>query len=287
VELALGTVQWGLAYGIAGRESAVPEDEVRAILEMAWRRKVRVLDTAAAYGDIEERLARLMDGLPFRVVSKIPPLPAGTTDREAAAWAVAQAQRSRERLGTSLTGLLCHRDEDLAGPRGEAVWRELIAWARGQQLALGASVYAPRTATALHRVPGIALTQLPGNAFDQRVTAAMPVAPAGLEVHLRSAFLQGLLLMDADAAAARLPAAAAALRRWHAWCAERDLSPLVAALSIAKGFAAVSTVVVGVDSRAQFAQIADAWEAARPILAPALAQDADDIIDPRLWSVSK
>lgn len=287
MELALGTVQWGLAYGIAGRGSVVPENEVRAILKMAWRRGVRVLDTATAYGDIEERLSRLIDGLPFRVVSKIPALPTGATERDAAAWALAQAQRSRERLGASLTGMLFHRDEDLVGQRGTAVWRELASWAREHQLTLGASVYAPRSALVLHRAPGIALTQLPGNAFDQRVIAAMPTAPAGLEVHLRSAFLQGLLLMDVDAAVRRLPAAAPTLRNWHTWCAEQTLSPLVAALSIAKGFAAVSAVVVGVDSQAHFEEVADAWEAARPILAPALAQDADDIIDPRLWSVSK
>jgi aryl-alcohol dehydrogenase-like predicted oxidoreductase len=286
VELALGTVQWGSAYGIAGRGSAVPEDEVRAVLEQAWQRGVRVLDTAAAYGDIEERLARLIEGLPYRVVSKISTLPATLDDREAAAWAVGQARRSRQRLGPALGSLLFHRAEDLVGVRGTTVWRELSAWAREEGVALGASVYDPQKALDLAAEFGIAVTQLPGNVFDQRLARTMPVPPVGLEVHLRSALLQGLLLMDTSAAVARLPIASQALRAWHDWCVSHDLSPLVAALSIVKGFAATSTVVVGVDSLTQFAEIADAWGAARPVEAPALAQHDLSLIDPRLWNVS-
>jgi len=287
VELALGTVQWGMAYGIAGRGSVVPEKEVRAILELAWRRGVRTLDTAAAYGDIEAHLGRLTQGMPFHVVSKIPAIPAELSNLEAAVWALTQARRSHRRLGSALRGLMCHRAEDLSGPRGAMVWRELAAWGDAEGVRVGASVYDPQTAVELVRERGIAMTQLPGNAFDQRVARAMPEAVAGLEVHLRSVFLQGLLLMDVESAAARLPAASAAVRHWQQWCTDHAKTPLVAALSLAKGFAAVSTVVVGVDSEAQFADVADAWQASEPMQAGALACAAYNIIDPRLWSISK
>ncbi len=287
MELALGTVQWGMAYGIAGRQSVVPDKEVRCILEVASRRGVSLLDTAAAYGDIEQRLGHLMNGLPFRVVSKIPPLPCCDSDQDAAIWAVAKAQKSHDRLGSRLCGMLCHRAEDLSGPRGRLVWRELSAWARSENVRLGASVYDPSMALDLASDVGIEFTQLPGNVFDQRVALKMPVTPDKLKVHLRSVFLQGLLLMDADLASTRLPVAANALKLWRAWCIERDMSPLVAALSVVKSFAAVSIVVVGVDSQAQFIQIADAWSVAEPIHAPELAQHASIIIDPRLWDISK
>lgn len=287
MELALGTVQWGLAYGIAGRESAVPENEVRSILELATRRGIRLLDTAGAYGDIEQRLRRLMDGLSFQVVSKIPALPHVASDNDAAAWVVANARQSHERLGSSLLGLLLHRAEDLTGPRGLVVWRELSAWGRANGIALGASAYDPATALALTKHLDITLTQLPGNAFDQRIVSAIPTVPSGLSIHLRSAFLQGLLLMDLDAATVRLPAASRALQTWHAWCTQHRIEPLTAALSIVKGFTSVSAVVVGVESQRQLAEIADAWSAAQPLRVPELAQDAVDIIDPRLWRVSK
>ena len=287
MRLALGTVQFGLAYGIAGRGEAVPASEARAILEDAASRGLRTLDTAADYGDIETRLAGLAAGLPLEVVSKVPAIPSELAPGDAAAFAVRMAERSRERLGPLLRGLMVHRSGDLTGARGDAVWPALADWARADGIRLGASCYDPSDADDLARRHGIALTQVPGNAFDQRIADAAAHAPLrGVEVHLRSAFLQGLLLMSQDEAKRRLSAAASALERWHADCARRGTPPLQAALAIVKSFSLVSHVVVGVDSLAQWTAIADAWEQALPCPAPDLACARPEVIDPRLWSTN-
>jgi len=287
VKLALGTVQFGLAYGIAGRGEAIPDHEARAILEDASARGVRTIDTAADYGDIESRLARLAAGLPLEIVSKVPAIPAALGPADAAAFAVAMADRSRERLGPLLRGLMVHRSTDLVGERGDAVWPALQAWARADGVRLGASCYDPADADQLARTRGIALTQVPGNAFDQRIADTQAHEPLrAVEVHLRSAFLQGLLLMPLADAKRRLPAAAAALERWHADCARRGIAPLQSALAIVKSFELVSCVVVGVDRLSQWTEIADAWDAAEPLHEPALACQQADITDPRLWSTS-
>lgn len=286
MKLALGTVQFGLAYGIAGRGAAVPEDEVRSILAAAWDAGVRTLDTAAAYGDIEERLGRLCEGLDFRIVSKIPALPGGKSDADAVRWALRSAEQSRRRLGGKLAGLMLHRSQDLDGRRGEALWRELSAWALEHGVTLGVSCYAPADFVRLHEELGICLVQLPGNAFDQRIATDLPSTLRGAEIHLRSAFLQGLLLLPPHQAKLKLPQAGAALERWAAWCAEQGLPPLQAALSAVKSFAAVSEVVVGVDNCEQFMEISAAWNRCAPLDASALAVGAPEIIDPRLWKVA-
>jgi aryl-alcohol dehydrogenase-like predicted oxidoreductase len=286
MQLALGTVQFGLAYGIAGNGQAVPEAQVRSILAAAWDAGVRTLDTAAAYGDIEGRLAGLCGALPFDIVSKVPAIPDALTPSEAARWALAQAEQSRHRLGQRLRGLMCHRAEDFLGPRGAAVAPALQRWAADQGVALGASCYEPATLMTLREAlpQGLALCQLPGNALDQRLAQALHQPLAGLDIHLRSAFLQGLLLMPLDQGRTRLPAAAGALQRWHGWCAARELSPLVAALSVVKSFAAVSTVLVGVESVAQWTAIAKAWAQARPLSAAELAVADPAVTDPRTWT---
>ncbi len=290
MELALGTVQFGLQYGIAGRGTAVPPGEARDILRHAHARGIRVLDTAAAYGDIEQRLLELMDGLDFRVVSKLPPRSQGLAGAGAIArWARAQVRHSRERLGATLEALLFHRADDLLEPGGDSLWRAASdACAELGIESLGVSVYDPDTLGRLCTRFPIALAQLPGNALDQRVTqlgtAATGFALPGL--HLRSAFLQGLLLMPESDALARLPQAGAALRRWHAWRAERGLAPLTAALGIVKGFVGVSHCVVGVDSLAQLEAIVDAWRAAPALTAPELATQDGSVIDPRTWKVA-
>jgi aryl-alcohol dehydrogenase-like predicted oxidoreductase len=282
MELALGTVQFGLKYGIAGRGEPVPENEIRATLEAAAQRGVRLLDTAPAYGDIEPRLAKLCAGLPFEIVSKIPAIPGELDAAAAAKWALNSAIQSRQRLGNLLRSLLFHNADDLAGERGQAIWQALQPWAGDENIKLGASCYVPSASADLHKRFGIALTQVPGNALDQRLQT-LPAQP-GYEIHLRSAFLQGLLLMHEDAARKRLPPAAKALQRWHAWCKKTGVSPLQGALSVVKTYRPVSAVVVGVDNPAQFLEIAHAWEKTRPIDAPELAETDLAIIDPRRWN---
>lgn len=285
MELVLGTVQFGLRYGVAGRRAPVPEDEVRAILACAWEHGVRLLDTAAAYGDIEPRLVGLAEGRPFRVVTKLPALPAPLAEKDAAQWARANLEQSRARLGGHLHAVLFHRAEDLLEQHAQALWTGCADWAGRHDALLGASAYGPHTLTALRHQFPLSVGQLPGNALDQRMSAS-PWA-ADMQIHVRSAFLQGLLLMDPHLAASRVPAAAPALARWHAWTQARGLTPLRAALGVVKGLPGATHCVVGVDGLAQFEAIATAWHDAAPLAAQELAIDELDAIDPRRWPSSQ
>lgn len=273
--LALGTVQFGLAYGVAGRKAPVPADEACAILARAWDHGIRRLDTAPGYGDIESRIAALSGDLPFEIVSKIPATPRGSEEvaRDHVRTSVA---RSRARLGERLAGLLFHDADDLLAPLAAATWDE----ARAAGVPLGPSCYDPATFETLAARFPLGMAQLPGNALDQRVRR---LAPGRAEITLRSVFLQGLLLMPVEEAARQVPRAAAALRRWRDYCAGLALCPLEAALSLAKGLPSIAYCVVGVDSHAQLDEIAAAWERARPRTADSLNIADPDIIDPRRW----
>lgn len=278
-QLALGTVQFGLAYGVAGRNTPVPESEVRAILERAWSLGITRLDTAPAYGTIEERLARLAGDLPFSIVTKIPP--AAKNEQSKTAGHVRKSiERSRERLGKRLAGLLFHEAGDLEGEEADRLWR-VARDATDDGVGLGPSCYDDHSLARIAKRFPVTMAQLPGSAIDQRVGRHAEFAR--IEVSLRSVFLQGLLLMPADEAAARVPAAHSALERWRAFCEQRALEPLEAALGVAKGLAGVRYCLIGVDSLAQLEEVAEAWAAASPIAAPQLDSGDLDVIDPRRW----
>src|SRR5271165_4558088 len=166
MELALGTVQFGMLYGMGGGKFLQTDDAVRGILELARKHGIATLDTAPDYGTIEPRLGWLCEGLDFRIVSKIPQLPAELDDVSASKWAVASAQRSRERLGHGLFALLFHRAEDLLGVRGDVVFSAMSTWATAENVLIGASGYEVATARALFETRRISIAQLPGNALD-------------------------------------------------------------------------------------------------------------------------
>src|SRR5579863_8543758 len=215
MELALGTVQFGLRYGIASEKQLLAEDDIRAILEFAFRQGMTVLDTAPSYGDIESRLGLLCGGLDFRIVSKIPPLADTLDDRAAAQCAVESAELSRRRLGPKLHALLFHRAEDLVGDRGATVWKTLAKWATAENVLIGASGYDVEVIQSLFESRRISVAQLPGNALDQRFGGVLAKLKRKPQIHLRSAFLQGLLLLPVEDAIKLVPAANAALQRWH------------------------------------------------------------------------
>jgi aryl-alcohol dehydrogenase-like predicted oxidoreductase len=281
VELALGTVQFGLPYGIAGRGAPVPEGEVRTILRAAWDAGIRMLDTAAAYGDIEQRLGGLMAELPFKVVTKVSPAPDGLDEATADAWMRSVLERAEKNLGDRLHAVLFHRAEDLFGSNAKVLWNGADEWATRRGCALGASCYEPGTLRLLRERIALRIAQLPANALDQRVRRAGDTG--GVEIHLRSAFLQGLLLMPLERATERVPAARLPLQRWHDWVRQRGLDPVVGALGMVKGNEFASHCVVGVDDVGQLEVIVAAWASAPVLQDPALAVDDPDVVDPRHW----
>jgi aryl-alcohol dehydrogenase-like predicted oxidoreductase len=284
--LALGTVQFGLPYGVAGRAEPVPDDEVRAILDIAASAGIQILDTAPAYGDIEARLGGLTGALPFEIVSKIDALPPGSVPADAAGFVERSITRSQQRLGRQLTTLLFHRADDLLGPCGDAIWAAAAAATR-DDIRLGVSCYSPASLVEIRRRYPVTVGQVPGNALDQRLAdPGVATELHDVEIHLRSAFLQGLLVMPTREASGRVPAAADALSAWSAWCDQQRLRPVTAALAVARGLPGVRYCVVGVDRPAHLSEIVDAWRDASPIKATDLGCTAPDVIDPRRWAAA-
>jgi aryl-alcohol dehydrogenase-like predicted oxidoreductase len=285
MELALGTVQFGLPYGVSGgKQRLLPDSDVRKILELAFNSGITILDTAPVYGDIESRLKRLCENLDFSIVSKIPPVPEVLDDKAAGEWAVEAAQVSRRQLGRKLRTLLFHRAEDLFGVRGDTIWNAITKWAANEGILIGASGYDMAGMRSLFEMRHMSIAQLPGNALDQRIESVLEKLNPKPELHLRSAFLQGLLLLPIEDAIQLVPSATAALHKWHRWLNEHGIAPLNGALSIVKGFKDVAACIVGIDNIDQLAELVGAWELTRPISARELSSGDPQSIDPRLWS---
>ncbi|MDX2345416.1 MAG: aldo/keto reductase [Legionella sp.] len=283
VELALGTVQFGMDYGVVGRGEVFPIKEVRQILERAFELGIDLIDTAPAYGQIETKLAALLDGYKFKVVSKIPAIPGGMDWKAAANFVSKSILQTRERLGGCLTTLLFHCSDDLLGDRGEAIWQAATKAVSGKNIRLGVSCYSPDELFELRHRFSIEIAQLPGNALDQRLRTCTDDLDE-VEIHLRSIFLQGTLLNDPEKAAGKLPRQLVdALYIWQAWCKNQDISIMQGALSLAKRLPGVRYCVVGVDNLAQLETIHEAWLNTKTLAAYPPSTNNLEVIDPRYW----
>lgn len=286
MKIGLGTVQFGLDYGVTNRSGQVPEDEVATMLTSAAQGGIGVLDTAAAYGNAEAVLGRcLPHPNPFMIVTKTLPV-------SAPAAVAAGFTASLERLGVSrVWGLLNHRADDLlADDRGPALAHWLLEQREnGRSTKVGVSVYHPDEADTLFARYPFDLVQLPLNVFDQRFLAAGTLdrlLERGVEIHVRSAFLQGLLLAEPDDLPPKAAALAPALRRYRKLLAHHELPPPVAALAFVAGACPPATIICGATNHWELAEILSAARnpiGGLPDFRP-FAQNDNPLIDPRNWT---
>lgn len=284
--LALGTVQFGLEYGIANQAGRVQLEDARYILQEAAAQGVDTLDTAIAYGDSESTLGQAgVSG--WKIVTKLPALPEGCAD--VAGWVKVQIEGSLSRLGVSqLHGVLLHRPDQLLGENGKPLFEALQHLkAQGITRKIGVSVYGPEELARLMGEMQFDLVQAPLNILDRRLVEsgwAKRLKEQGTEVHARSAFLQGLLLMPPDQRPAKFSRWTSLWSEWTRWLDETGLTPLQACLGYVLGVEAADKVVVGVDSVKQLKEILVASHSALPSL-PNWPQAIDtDLINPGQWS---
>jgi aryl-alcohol dehydrogenase-like predicted oxidoreductase len=288
--LALGTVQFGLAYGVSRDGGRVPLEEARAIVALAAHNGVDLIDTAVAYGESEEVLGDIAgEGSPFAVVTKTLPIRADVIEASAIERVEAAFHRSLQRLRReSVHALLVHDARDILNPGGGELWKRLERL-RNQGLIkkLGVSAYdRAEIDAAMSRFP-IGVVQAPVSAFDQRLLVDgtfARLASQGVEVHARSVFLQGLLLMTVEAVEAKLRRAAGPMRIWRNVLAERGVSALSAALGFALQQPAISRMVIGVHSAQHLAECIAAVEEAPLLDYARFACDDRDVVDPRRWA---
>ena len=286
-KVALGTVQFGLDYGIANEAGQVSLYEAQRVLSLAKGNGIDVLDTAIAYGTSEEILGKVgVDG--FRVVTKLPSLPEDPNN--IAHWVTEQVRESLARLGQeTLYGLLLHRTQDLLGLNGAHLINALADLKNdGVVQKIGVSIYSPDELEVVRNKIKIDLVQAPLNVVDRRLQSSGwldRLKDDGVEVHTRSTFLQGLLLMERSKIPQKFWRWSNLWGLWHEKLKVLGASPLVASLGYPLSLKQVDQVIVGVDSAAQLSEILQAAENAIEGPDTSFMSSADlDLINPSNWN---
>ncbi|WP_282018329.1 aldo/keto reductase [Salegentibacter mishustinae] len=191
-KIGLGTVQFGMAYGISNKNGQTSNDEVSQILKYAQGENIDILDSASAYGNSEEVLGE-NDLSYFNIVSKFMPPKDGQS-------IFSQFEKSLKDLGVNnIYGYLAHRPLDLI--ENPSRWTELTKLKSSNRIKkIGFSLNDPLELDHLlerNLIPD--LVQVPYNYFDRRFeTALKNLKQQGCEIHTRSTFLQGLFFVSPE-----------------------------------------------------------------------------------------
>ena len=280
-KLGLGASQFPTGATLRGRP---PEAEVRDMLIAAARADLGFLDAGGAAPLCE---AVLGEHLPR-------PVPMGVLIRSVrgdrgpdAVEAEVRASLMRLRL-TKARAVVVQSASDLFAPAGPALW-DRLKMLRDEGLfdQVGVCAYASDDPVGVARRFKPDLLQAPASLLDQRLLldgSLMAVREMGIEVHLRSIFLNGLLFLPPDRVPAQLKGAAGRLSRARRMIAEGRSDPLQAALGFALSRPEADAVIVGAGSAAELAAVLAAASSPPPDLDwDEMAIDDPIALDPDRW----
>lgn len=287
-KIALGTVQFGLSYGVANSAGQVSIEEVKQTLAKAKDYKIGTLDTAAAYGNSEEVLGKAGVN-DWDIITKIPRVPDGVED--IVNWVIESVKQSLFKLSVNkLYGVLLHDPKQLLDSQGGQIYQALLALkSEGFVSKIGASIYQVEELEALSHKFKFDLVQAPFNIIDRRLISSgwmKKLYDEGVELHVRSVFLQGLLLMGKEDRPKYFDEWDDLWVSWQSWLEGKGVTAQYACLNYALSFPEISKVVIGVDNSSQLEELLCQDVKIGADIPRWLYSDDINLLNPAKWDLS-
>jgi len=264
LKLALGTAQFGLDYGISNQSGKTSQTEVNKILTYAKQHHVKTLDTSCSYGNSERVLGRYPDSLnAFKVITKTPSLPDNLLNKNHEEYVFSSFSQSLQQLQqNSIYGLLIHTCDDLFKPGGQYLYKALQSLkAKGMVKKIGVSIYNKHQLDQILEGFDIDIVQLPFNILDQRLLldgSLTQLKRKNIEIHARSVFLQGLLLLDTDNLPSQFIQYKQKLKLVEHYATANELSKLELMFGFTNAIPEIDQIICGINNCQQLTELVKA-----------------------------
>ena len=287
MRLSLGTAQFGFDYGISNKSGKTELNEVGKILSFAKRNGIKSIDTASVYGESETVLGKY-DINDFEVVSKLPPLESNSNNTYD--WTIEKFKDSLRCLKIDcLYGYLIHNPNDLISNQGQNIFRALMEL-KDQKLVkkIGVSCYNQNEVNEIISKYNLDIIQLPLNIIDRRFEKnglLKKLKQLDIEIHTRSCFLQGLLLMKIEDVSQRFPHSSNIFKAWHEWLHQNNIRSVEAWLKYPLSIKYIDKVVVGIEKLDHLVEILDFYSKKRSFSFPDVSSNNENLINPSKWKI--
>jgi len=281
--IVLGGAQLGLPYGILNGGETLSRQEVARILDTAASHGIDAIDTAIAYGQSELVIGETAQNR-FKIISKLPPIPSDVSN--VSQWVRTQVDLSLSRLKSkSLDALLLHRPQDLTDAHGA----ELYAVINSLKIEtiiqrFGVSIYSPDELDGIIGNFDIDVVQAPLNVFDRRILGVIDQLSAlDIEVHVRSVFLQGVLIASPKNRPQRFQPWFEHFALFDEWVHSSGMSAVTCCLGFVLQQPGVAKLVIGTTSADSLTEIMGSIPINHLDVPVQLQSSIEQLIDPRSW----
>lgn len=291
-KLALGTAQFGLDYGISNVHGKTDKHNVNQILEFAYNNNIDTIDTAAMYGNAESVVGgSINNSHSWNIVTKTPYFSNDCIDKTCVKKLRESFKKSLLNLGKkNIYGLLIHSCDDLFKPGGSLLFKEMEALKSiGAVEKIGVSVYSSRQIEMVLNKFNIDLIQLPINILDQNLLIdgwLKKIKEKGIEIHARSVFLQGVLLMPRHTLPAYFSDIYNNIEDFIGHAHKLSLSCAELALGFVQNIDEIDKIIVGVNTINQLREIIEAKQVDLDIIEfRRISVNDPNYTNPSLWKL--
>ena len=283
-KISIGTAQFGNVYGIFNKTGKFSLNESIKLKKLLKRYNIKTFDTAADYGSSEKILGKI-GTKNLDIVTK---LPTKVPRKNVFRWVIRSINKSLTKLKTrSLYGILIHDTKYLLGNEGKILYRGLMYSKKiGLVKKIGISIYNMNELNLIISKYKIDLVLAPFNVFDQRLKSSgwlTKLKKLKIEVHTRSSFLQGLLLMSRNERPKKFNKWNKIFNIWDKKLKKTKLSPLAACLSFVFSNKKIDKIVLGVDNTKQFVDIINLPMPKNISMKELSINDKSFLINPSKW----
>ena len=284
--IVLGGAQLGLPYGILNGGETLSREEVARILDTAVDHGIDSIDTAIAYGQSESIIGETSQNR-FNIISKLPPLPVDISN--VSEWVHSQVQGSLSRLKcTSLDALLLHRPQDLTGAQGAELYAAIGSLIAEKMIhRFGVSIYSPEDLEGIIGTFDIHVVQAPLNVFDRRILVVTnQLSALNIEVHVRSVFLQGVLIANPINRPQRFEPWSEHFALFDEWVRSSGVSAMACCMGFALQQPGIAKLVIGTTSAESLDEIMNSIPNSVLEVPAHLQSSVEQLIDPRVWNAA-
>lgn len=283
--LCLGTANFGQKYGY-NKNLQITYSEIERILIFVRKNCINMIDTANSYGETEKILGNFGVN-DLKIITKIPALPDNKVSIDDD-WFLKKLDKSLKNLKVQkLYGLLFHRVEDLKNSRGKEIYNDAINL-KSEKIVnkIGVSIYNPNDLEWILKEFDFDIIQVPLNIFDGRIVTSGWVDRLyknNIEIHARSIFLQGKLLMNQKDLPSYFQTWKKQWQKWDNWLLKENVSALSTCLNYILSHKKISKIILGVDNLNQLVEISEyIYNYEKPNY-PSISLNNEMLINPVNW----
>jgi len=256
-KLVIGTAQFSSNYGISNTSGKVKPDMAEKILRLANKSNIKSIDTAIGYKNCHQILGKI--GVKnFEIITKIPELYNKYEDTSCIIDKLINKSRIDLKVN-SLNTILIHKPDQLKNKIGEEIIKKLDHLKNnGIFKKIGISIYSPEEIDSLKNVYDFEVVQCPINVFDRRMSETgklEELKSKGTEIHARSIFLQGLLLMKSESIPGKFNKWINLINEWNKYNNFNQTQMIKTAVNHVFSQKNIDKVIIGFQSDKQLEQI--------------------------------